>query len=140
MSVRDALIRFLQRALGPDDLIAVTTPELPASTVTFARRTASIEELVDKFYRWSRRDSITQYDPIEEQYMQCYPQAAGETGRMSTVAREMIQRRRERLTLDSLQELVVNLGGLREERKAVLAVSEGWILYPPNAQLGLAFL
>ena len=28
MSVRDALIRFLRRALGPDDLIAVTTPEL----------------------------------------------------------------------------------------------------------------
>jgi VWFA-related protein len=138
MSVRGALIRFLQRALGPDDLIAVTTPELSASTVTFARRTASIEELVDKFYRWSRRDSITQYDPIEEQYMQCYPQAAGETGRMSAVAREMIQRRRERLTLDSLQELVVHLGGLREERKAVLAVSEGWILYPPNAQLARA--
>ena len=41
----------------------------------------------------------------------------------------MIQRRRERLTLESLQSLVVHLGGIREERKAVLAVSEGWILY-----------
>jgi len=135
MSVRDALIRFLQRALGPDDLIAVTTPELPASTVTFARRTASVEELVDKFYRWSRRDSVIQFDPIEEQYMQCYPQGLGEMGRMSAIAREMIQRRRERITLDSLQELVVHLGGIREERKAVLAVSEGWLLYQPNTQL-----
>ncbi len=135
MSVRDALIRFLTRALGQDDLIAVTTPELPASTVTFARRTASVEELVDKFYRWSRRDSIIQFDPIEEQYMQCYPQGLGETGRMSAIAREMIQRRRERITLDSLQELVVHLGGIREERKAVLAVSEGWLLYQPNTQL-----
>lgn len=135
MSVRNALIRFLQRALGPDDLIAVTTPELPASTVTFARRTASVEELVDKFYRWSRRDSVIQFDPIEEQYMQCYPQGLGEMGRMSAIAREMIQRRRERITLDSLQELVVHLGGIREERKAVLAVSEGWLLYQPNTQL-----
>jgi VWFA-related protein len=135
MTVRDALIRFLRRALGPDDLIAVTTPELSASTVTFARRTASIEELVDKVWGWSRRDSITQYDPIEEQYMQCYPQTAGETGRMSAIAREMIQRRRERITLESLQGLVVHLGGIREERKAVLAVSEGWLLYQVNNQL-----
>ena len=42
-------------------------------------------------------------------------------------ARELIRRRRERMTLESLQGLVVHLGGLREERKAVLAVSEGWI-------------
>jgi VWFA-related protein len=135
MNVRAALIRFLQRALGPDDMVAVTTPELPASTVTFARRSGSIEELVDKFYGWSRRDAITEYDPIEEQYMQCYPPAIGEMGRMSAIAREMIQRRRERVTLDSLQELVVHLGGLREERKAVLAVSEGWLLYQQNTSL-----
>ncbi len=135
MTVRDALIRFLRRALGPDDLIAVTSPELPASSVTFARRTASIEDLVDKFYHWSRRDSLVDYDPIEEQYMQCYPPSMGETGPMSAIAREMIQRRRERITLESLNELVVHLGGLREERKAVLAVSEGWLLYQQNNQL-----
>jgi VWFA-related protein len=135
MSVRDALIRFLRRALGPDDLIAVTTPELPASTLTFARRTATIEELVDKFYHWSRRDAITEFDPIEEQYMQCYPSAFGETGMMSAIAREMIQRRRERITLESLSELVAHLGGTREERKAVLAVSEGWVLYQQDRQL-----
>ncbi len=135
MVVRDALVRFLRRALGPDDLIAVTTPELSASTLTFSRRTGSIEDLVDKFYRWSRRDVITEYDPIEEQYMQCYPSGMGESGRMSAIAREMIERRRERIALESLDELVVHLGGIREERKAVLAVSEGWVLYRPNYQL-----
>jgi VWFA-related protein len=129
MNVRDALIRFLRRALGPDDLVAVTTPELSASTVTFARRTGSIEDLVDRFYRWSRRDAITEYDPIEEQYMRCYPPGPGDSGTISSTAREMIQRRRERVTIDALQSLVVHLGGIREERKAVLAVSEGWILY-----------
>jgi VWFA-related protein len=129
MNVRDALIRFLRRALGPDDLVAVTTPEMSATAVTFARRTGSIEDLVDRFYRWSRRDAITEYDPIEEQYMRCYPAGVGDSGMMSSTAREMIQRRRERVTLDALQSLVVHLGGIREERKAVLAVSEGWILY-----------
>ena len=82
MNVRDALVRFLRRALGPDDLVAVTTPELSASTVTFARRTGTIEELVDRFYRWSRRDAITEFDPIEEMYMRCYPAGAGRRRRV----------------------------------------------------------
>jgi VWFA-related protein len=135
MSVRDALVRFLRKALGPDDLIAVTTPELPASSVTFARQTGSIEDLVDKFYRWSRRDAITEYDPIEEQYMQCYPPSLDDHSNMSAIAREMIERRRERITLESLSELVVHLGGIREERKAVLAVTEGWVLYRSSRTL-----
>jgi VWFA-related protein len=135
MSVRDALVRFLRKALGPDDLIAVTTPELPASTVAFSRQTGSIEDLVDKFYGWSRRDAITEYDPIEEQYMQCYPPSAADHGAVSAIAREMIERRRERITLESLGELVQHLGSIREERKAVLAVSEGWVLYPPSRTL-----
>jgi VWFA-related protein len=136
LNVRNALVRFLSRALGPDDLVAVTTPELPATTVTFARRTGSIEELVDKFYRWSRRDAITEFEPIEEQYTRCYPAGVGDAQGISAVAREMIQRRRERITLDALQGLVVHLGGIREERKAVLAVSEGWVLYQRAGSLG----
>ena len=135
MEVRGALIRFLRRALGPDDLIAVTTPELSASSLTFARQTGSIEDLVDKFYRWSRRDSLTDYDPIEEQYMECFPASAADPGTISSVAREMIERRRERITLESLSDLARHLGSIREERKAVLAVSEGWVLYQANRSL-----
>jgi hypothetical protein len=47
----------------------------------------------------------------------------------------MIDRRRERLTLEALEDLVVHLGGLREERKAVVAVSEGWLVYRRNSNL-----
>jgi VWFA-related protein len=135
MNVRDALVRFLRRALGPDDMVAVTTPEVSASTVTFARRTGTIEELVDRFYRWSKRDAITEFDPVEEMYMRCYPAGAGDSGSLSSTAREMIQRRRERLTIEALQSLVVHLGGVREERKAVLAISEGWVLYQRTGSL-----
>lgn len=136
LNVRNALIRFLRRALGPDDLVAVTTPEVSAAAVTFARRTGSIEELVDKFYRWSKRDSMMDFDPIEEQYIRCYSSTGGDVMGISAVAREMIQRRRERITLDALQSLVVHLGGLREERKAVLAVSEGWVIYQRAGAMG----
>jgi VWFA-related protein len=140
MNARLPLIRFLSRALGPDDLVAITSPELPVSTVTFARRTDSIENLLEKAWRWSRRGTLTDYDPIEEQYMRCFPKPAGESGMMSATAEEMIQRRRERLTLESLQALVVHLGGLREERKAVLAISEGWILYDRNTRVSMPSL
>jgi VWFA-related protein len=135
MNSRAALTRFLYQALGPDDLIAVTTPELPVGSVTFARRTESIEAMLDRFWRWSRRGSLTEYDPIEEQYIRCYPIGPGDTGGISATARELIRRRRERMTLEALQGLVVHLGGLREERKAVLAVSEGWILYGRDSQV-----
>jgi hypothetical protein len=47
----------------------------------------------------------------------------------------MKARRREKLTLDALDDLVAYLGGLREERKAILTVSEGWMLFRENHNL-----
>jgi hypothetical protein len=38
-------------------------------------------------------------------------------------------------TLNALEELVRYLGGIREERKAILLVSEGWLLFRPNRAL-----
>ncbi len=135
-NVRQALVRVLERTLGPDDLVAVMTPEMSASSLTFARRTSTIDEMLDRAWRWSRRDSATGYDPVEERYIACYPPGTFERARVSAIAREMIARRRERLTFDALEDLVVHLGGLREERKAVLAVSEGWLIYRMSTQLG----
>jgi hypothetical protein len=47
----------------------------------------------------------------------------------------MNARRREKLTLDALEDLIAYLGGLREGRKAVLTVTEGWRLFAPNYKL-----
>ena len=47
----------------------------------------------------------------------------------------MIARRRERMTLDALRDLVRYLGSVREERKAILAVSDGWLLYRPDSSI-----
>ena len=44
----------------------------------------------------------------------------------------MVARRRERATLEALDELVRYLKDLREERKAILTVTEGWLLFRPN--------
>src|SRR5262245_62628037 len=47
----------------------------------------------------------------------------------------MIGRRREKRALDAIQDLVRFLRGVREERKAILAVTDGWLLYRPNSAL-----
>jgi VWFA-related protein len=51
------------------------------------------------------------------------------------VAAEMIARKRERETLEALQDLVRYLNSIREERKAILTVTQGWNLFTPNQSL-----
>ena len=47
----------------------------------------------------------------------------------------MIGRRREKRVLDALTDLSVYLRGVREERKAVITISDGWVLYRDNPRL-----
>ena len=126
-----ALVTLLDRILGPDDLVGVMTPDMSAADVTFARRTESIEAMLSTHWTWGRRDQFTKLDPVEQNYETCYPNSGDTAG----IAREMIDRRRERLTLDALRDLSIYLRGVREERKAVIAVSDGWLLYEPNRAL-----
>jgi VWFA-related protein len=126
--MRTPLLQFIDRVVGQDDLIGLMTPEMAASDVTLGRRTTVISRLLDENI-WGRRSRVADNDPIEDMYEACF--------RLDdpTIAPEMKARRRETLTLDALDDLVTHLGGLRDERKAVLAVSEGWLQYEPNARL-----
>jgi len=130
-NMRQPLMNFLTRVLGPDDLVAVMTPEMAASDITFGRRTTVLSNMFDKNLFWGRRARLADDDEREELYTACY-------GLQSAIATEMKQRRREKLTLDSLEDLMVHLGGLREERKAILTVTEGWPLYRKNPALAEA--
>jgi VWFA-related protein len=64
-------------------------------------------------------------------YEACYPPFK----EMADIAPAMKARRREKMTLDALEDLMVYLAGVREERKAVLTVTEGWLLYRPDTRL-----
>ena len=44
-------------------------------------------------------------------------------------------RSRERKTLESLQDAVKYLASVREERKAIIAATEGWVLYREDPDL-----
>jgi VWFA-related protein len=135
VNVRRPLINMLNRLAGPEDLIALMTPDMAASDITFTRRTDRIADLIDRAGFWGQRNELIKKDPIDQLYEQCYPPAPGSGRTTSEIAEEMIQRRREKATLDALEELVFYLGGLREERKGILLVSEGWLLYRPNRAL-----
>jgi VWFA-related protein len=133
-NMRLPLVRFLDRVLGPDDLVAVMTPEMSAADLAFGRKTTVISNIMQTQWDWGRRGRPTVQDPKEELYDFCFPALDGKNG-SNPIAREMKERRREKMTLDALDDLVVHLTGLREERKAVLTVSEGWRLLREDTSL-----
>ena len=125
--LRTPLVRFLDRVLGPDDLVAVMTPEMSATDLAFGRKTTVISNIMQQEW-WGRRERLTERDPKEETYEACY----GTTGPITS---SMIARRREKLTLDAVEDLVTHLRGIREERKAVITVTEGWRLFTEDRAL-----
>jgi VWFA-related protein len=132
-TTRQPLINFLDRVLAPDDMVAVMTPEMAATGITFGRKTTVIAKMLEREWFWGRRGSIVQ-DEEEDLYDACYPDFRATAG----IAIAMKARRREKLTLDALEDLMVHLAGVREERKAVVTVTEGWLLYGSDTQLARA--
>src|SRR5262249_7578458 len=95
--IRRPLVEALDGIIGQDDLIGVMTPEMSATNVTFARRTLTIEGILDRYW-WGERDRLVPTDPVESKYAFCYPSEGASP--VSAIAQEMIDRRREKLTLD----------------------------------------
>jgi VWFA-related protein len=136
--IKEPLIRLLDRILGPDDLVAVMTTEMSASQITFGRKTDVIADMLRDKWHWGGSDRVTPLDQREMDYESCFPPTefelkAGST--RSVVAQKLIARRRERMALDSLRDLVRYLGSVREERKAIIAVTPGWVLYKPDSSI-----
>ena len=126
------IVETLDRVIGPDDLVGTMTPEMSPSSITYNRRTTSIERMLTDNWAWGIKGQLNQYSPAEEALLQCYPDG-GET---AGIAARMIARMREEQTLDALDGLVTHLEGLRPERKFVLIFTEGWPLYQRDENLG----
>ena len=132
--MRKPLAAFLDRVLGPDDLVALMTPEMAGSDIALGRKTKVIEDIVSTAW-WGRRARVAGKDPKELLYEECLHDPKLELNmRGDPLLQEMIGRRREKLTLDALEDLMAHLGGLRDERKAVVLVTEGWLLYPRSTE------
>ena len=122
-AINEPLLNFLRNDLGDDDLVAVMTPEMSVKQITFGKRTEVIEQGLKRAWNWGRQDRNLdpELDRREIQYGLCYPN--------TDVPAKMAARRRERITLQAMQDAVRFLHSIREERKAIITVSEGWILF-----------
>jgi VWFA-related protein len=120
------IIETLDKVIGPDDMVGVMTPQMSPSSITYSRRTSSIERMVTDTWTWGKRDSMIPQSPQEDAFIACF----GEK-----LAAPFIQRMREQQTLDSLDALVAHLEVMRPERKFVMVFTEGWPLYRPNDAL-----
>src|SRR5262245_19516081 len=72
-NIRRPLTDALDRLIGPDDLVGVMTPEMSANDVTFARKTATIEGFLTRYWTWGERDRVVLRDKADEDYAFCYP-------------------------------------------------------------------
>ena len=110
MSVKAPLIRFVTEQLSPLDMVAIMYPLMPTDLISFTRDRAATASAIGAF---EGRKYI--YDPrnmFEEQYAY-YPAAT-------------VERIRNEVSLSALRGLVTWLGSVREGRKSVILVSEGY--------------
>ena len=134
-TMRLPLIKVLDRIIAADDMVAVMTPEMSPSEMTFGRKATVISNIMQNDWAWTRRGRTERRDQKDALYDACYP-AVGSNA--NTPANEMKARRREKLTLDALDGVVTDLGSLRDERKAILTVSDGWVVFRGNQELAAA--
>ena len=141
-AMQRAIANMLDRMLGPNDVFAVMTPEMSVRDLAFARRVDAITGILEKYWHWGTEGTIADLEPEEQEYFGCYPDPPPPDMPVGCrrsdyigVAKEMIARRRERRSLQALNDLAVHLRDLREERKAVVAFTSGWHCYRPNPRL-----
>lgn len=117
MAARKQLVDFVQNSLGPNDLVAVMYPLSPLDAVTLTRDHQSIIRTLERFE--GRKFNYEPRFPQEQRY-QLYPA-------------EVVERIRRQVSLSAIEGLSVKLGALREGRKAVIVVSEGYTaVLPPQ--------
>ncbi|MCX6551798.1 MAG: VWA domain-containing protein, partial [Acidobacteria bacterium] len=125
MRVRDTLVQFVQTQLGPLDMVAIMYPLMSVNQLTFTREQTSLVGALRAFE--GRKFDYRARNAFEEQYAN-YPSQVVETVR-------------NQVTMTALRGAAVRMGSLREGRKAIILVSEGFssLLPPqmrdPNAQL-----
>jgi len=129
-NVRVALVRFLDRLLDDDDVVGVMTPDIAPTDIEFGAKAAVIPRIMQDEALWERA-RVGSRDPKEDRYAQCFP-----ANQYRGIAAEMQERHREQATLDALAGLTAFLSGSRQDRTAVITLTDGWRLFGPNPRLG----
>jgi VWFA-related protein len=128
---RLALARAIETSMAGRGRVALTSPERLVSELTFASPAEAVSSLAQPDWTWVRREGAVATDPKETLYDSCFSSRKGG----AEIAEEMKARRRERATLDALDELVAHLDRSGGPRTVVLVVSEGWRLFGEKESL-----
>ena len=118
MAVRKPLAEFIENQLDPADMVAIMYPLTPVSDIHFSRNRSALIGAIERFE--GRKFNYQPRNPFEEQYAY-YPA-------------QTVERIRNQVTMGALKAAAVRLGGLREGRKSIIFVSEGFTTTLP-AQL-----
>ena len=124
-NARQPLITFLNRVLGPKDLFGVLTTMHSVEDLMLGQQTLMIEEQLTKYWDWGRGARVPE-EPADLMLEACFP---------VNIAAELVARRRIDEVFSDLEGIATKLGDIREERKNILIVSNGWGLPGPANRL-----
>jgi VWFA-related protein len=115
LAARRVLVDFIRNELGPLDLIGVMYPLTPVSGLLLTRDHESVVRTIEGFE--GRKGDYLPRNEFEEKY--------------ATYPTDVVERIRNQVSLSAVEGLAVRLGGVREGRKAIILVSEGFSNYVP---------
>jgi VWFA-related protein len=125
MAARNQLAKFVDTQLGPSDMVGLMYPLESTGSVRMTRNHSAVERALGQFL--GRKYEYEPKNEFEERYAY-YPT-------------EVVERIRNQVSLSAIRSLVVHMGSLKEGRKALVIVSEGYTyMVPPqmrnaNAQM-----
>ena len=111
MRAREAIARFVENQIQPKDLVSIMYPLWSINDVLHTRNRRQVAGAIREFT--GRKFDYTPRNAFEERYVHY----------VSTIEAERI---RNDVTLSALKGLIIKLGGLREARKAIVLISEGF--------------
>jgi VWFA-related protein len=123
MSVKKPVVEFIANQLAPGDLLGVMYPLTPVDAVVVNRNHQGVINTVEKFM--GRKYD---YEPINEV----------ERGYVYKLPPQAIEMLRRQVSLSAIRGICTKLGSLREGRKSLILVSEGYTsLLPPQLRSNL---
>ena len=124
MSMRKPVIDFIANQLAPGDLATVMHPLTPVDAAVLTRNHQGIINAVEKF-----EGRKYNYEPVN----------AIENGYVFKLTPDAIEIIRRQVTLSAMRSLCTKLGSLREGRKSLILLSEGFnATLPPQMRSTMA--
>ncbi len=118
LHAREPILEFLREGLGPRDLFGVLTPQQSPELLTFGRATSEAATAMSLTHSWGMLDM-----PVTDSEEMLLQSCSMPTGRGAS---GLLALWRFERTLSRLEELIIRLSALRQERKNIVLVSDMW--------------